>query len=160
MNAPTFPRTDTLTARALMRLLSGQQFTHRDFQNETASYRLSGYVEQLRNRHGWLIETKEENTPTNDPTGRAATYGRYLIEPDILKALRTELGERLTKFIEAVKRFESTGGVMRHNIKKPTGCVNIQQATFKKQRNHCNRITDCVKAEFMRLASWLSLMQF
>lgn len=110
MKAPTFPRTDTLIARALMRLVTGQQFTHHDFQKETASYRLSGYIEPLRNRHGWPIETKEETAPTNDPTGRAATYGRYLIEPDILKALRAELGERLTKFIEAVKRFESKGG--------------------------------------------------
>jgi len=109
MNAPTFPRTDTLTGRALMRLVSGQQFTHQDFQNETASYRLSSYIESLRNRHGWPIETKEETAPTNDPTGRTATYGRYLIEPGNLKVLRDELGERLSKFIEAVKRFESKG---------------------------------------------------
>ncbi|MCK9635872.1 MAG: hypothetical protein M0R41_06310 [Methylobacter tundripaludum] len=107
MKAPTFPRTDTLTARALMRLVTGQQFTHRDFQNETASYRLSGYIEQLRNRHGWQIETKEETAPTSDPTGRATTYGRYLIEPEILKALPAELGERINKFIDAVKRFEA-----------------------------------------------------
>jgi hypothetical protein len=110
MIAPTFPRTDTLTARALMRLLTGQQFTHRDFQNETASYRLSGYIEQLRNRHHWPIETKEENAPTNDPIGRTATYGRYLIKPEILAALRQELGERLSKFIEAVQRFEGKQG--------------------------------------------------
>lgn len=109
MRTPTFPRTETLTALALMRLLTGQQFTHRDFQNETASYRLSGYIEQLRNRHGWTIETKEETAPTSDPTGRAATYGRYLIELESLKALRVELGERMSKFIEAVKGFEARG---------------------------------------------------
>ncbi len=109
MNTPTFPRADTLTARALMRLLTGQKFTHRDFQNETASYRLSGYIEQLRNRHHWPIETKEEPAPTSDPTGRAATYGRYLIEPETLKALRAELGEQMSKFIEVVKRFEARG---------------------------------------------------
>jgi hypothetical protein len=111
MNAqkPTLPRIDTLTARALMRLLEGQQFTHREFQNETASYRLSGYIENLRNRHHWQIETKEETARTSDPTGRRATYGRYLIEPEILQALRAELGERLDRFIEAVKRFEARG---------------------------------------------------
>jgi len=109
MNAPTFPKNHTLTARALMRLLLGQQFTHRDFQKATASYRLSGYIEQLRHRHGWPIETKEEIAPTNDPTGRTATYGRYLIEPEILKALRVEMGERLDRFIETVKRFEARG---------------------------------------------------
>ena len=109
MITPTFPKTNTLTARALLRLLAGQRFTHRDFQRETASYRLSSFIEQLRNRHGWSIETKEETAPTSDPTGRTATYGRYLIEPEILKALRAELGERLDKFIEAVKRFEARG---------------------------------------------------
>jgi|APLak6261674355_1056100.scaffolds.fasta_scaffold00123_5 hypothetical protein len=107
MNTIRFPRTDTLAARAGMRLLTGRQFTHRDFQNETASYRLSGYIEQLRHRHNWPIETKEEIAPTNDPTGRKATYGRYFIEPKILAELRQELGERLDKFIEAVKRFEN-----------------------------------------------------
>lgn len=106
MITPTFPRTDTLTARALMRLLTGRQFTHRDFQNETASYRLSEYISQLRYRHNWPIETKEETAPTTDPTGRTAIYGRYLIEPEILTGLRRELGERIDKFIEAVQRFE------------------------------------------------------
>ena len=107
MTAPTFPKINTLTARALMRLLSGQQFTHRDFQNETASYRLSGYIESLRNRHGWPIETKEETALTSDKVPRLATYGWYLIEPEVLTALRAERGERLERFIEAVKRFES-----------------------------------------------------
>lgn len=107
MITPTLPRTDTLTARALMRLLTGQQFTHRDFQNETASYRLSGYIEQLRHRHNWPIETKEEIAPTTDPTGRTAVYGRYLIKAEVLAGLKLELGERLDKFIEAVRRFEN-----------------------------------------------------
>ena len=109
MNAPTFPRTHTLTARALMRLLSGQRFTHRDFQNETASYRLSGYIEQLRNRHGWTIETRQETARTNDKVRRLATYGRYSIESEELAALRAGLGERLNGFIEAVNRFEARG---------------------------------------------------
>jgi hypothetical protein len=108
MNAPSFPRADTLTARALMRLLAGRQFTHRDFQNETASYRLSSYIESLRNRHGWPIETKEETAPTSDPVGRAATYGRYLIKPEILAELRPLLGERVSRFIDAVTSFESS----------------------------------------------------
>jgi hypothetical protein len=109
MSTPTFPRTDTLTARSLMRLVSGQQFTHRDFQNATASYRLSSYIESLRHRHGWPIHTKEETAPTSDPTGRMANYGRYLIEPETLKNLRSELGERLTLFIDAVTKFEAGG---------------------------------------------------
>jgi len=109
MNAPTFPRTDTLIARALMRLAIGKKVTHIEFQDETASYRLSGYIEQLRNKHNWPIETKEESAPTNDKTGRIATYGRYLIEPDVLIGLRLMMGERLTRFIDTVQRFEQGG---------------------------------------------------
>ncbi len=106
MRIPTFPRAHTLTARALMRLLTGLQFTHRNFQNETASYRLSGYIEQLRNRHHWPIETKEETNRTNDPVPRLATYGRYSIEPEVLAMLRAEMGERVDRFIETVKHYE------------------------------------------------------
>jgi len=113
MNTPTFPRTNTLTARALMRLLTGQRFTHRDFQNETASYRLSGYIEQLRNRHGWPIETREETARTSDKVPRLATYGRYLIEAEVLAALRAGLGERLNGFIDVVKQFEARGQDVR-----------------------------------------------
>ncbi|MDD5269461.1 MAG: hypothetical protein PHO08_20505 [Methylococcales bacterium] len=108
MSTPTFPRTDSLTARALMRLVSGQQFTHRDFQNATASYRLSGHIEQLRNRHGWPIATKEETAPTTDKVPRLATFGRYLIEPEVLIMQRGKLGERLDRFIKNVQLFEAT----------------------------------------------------
>jgi len=106
MNTPTLPRYNTLAARAGMRLLKGQHFTHRDFQNETASYRLSGYIEHLRNHHGWIIESKEETAPTSDKTGRMAIYARYSIEPEILAMLKTEMGERLARFIEAVEKYE------------------------------------------------------
>lgn len=109
MKAPTFPRVYTLTGRALMRLMTGRKFTHRDYQNETASYRLSGYIEQLRNRHGWPIESAEETAPTKDPTGRKATYARYSLDPEFLQSARTEMGERFDNFIEAVKRFEAKG---------------------------------------------------
>jgi hypothetical protein len=114
MKVPTFPRYDTLTGRALMRLLLGRKFTHREFQNETASYRLSSPIEQLRNRHHWPIETKEETAPTRDPVGRVATYGRYFINPENLKGLRIQFGERLDKFIEAVKRFEAGAATPTH----------------------------------------------
>ncbi|PPC90454.1 MAG: hypothetical protein CTY34_07680 [Methylobacter sp.] len=109
MRTPTFPRPETLAARVGMRLVTGQQLTHRDFQNETASYRLSSYIETLRNRHGWPIETKTETSPTNDPVGRNAVYGRYRLEPEFLGILRAEMGDRLDNFIEAVKRFEAKG---------------------------------------------------
>lgn len=106
MAAPKFPKTDSLTGRALMRLMQGRKFTHRDFQNETASYRLSSYIEQLRNRHGWPIESVEETAPTKDPTGRNATFARYSLDLEFLRTVRGEMGERFDNFVEAVKRFE------------------------------------------------------
>ena len=92
-----------------MRLLTGEQLTHIDFQNVTASYRLSSFIEQLRNRHNWPIETKDELSLTSDKVRRIATYGRYFIEADVLIGLRLMLGVRLDKFIQAVKRFERVG---------------------------------------------------
>lgn len=109
MKAPTLPRTDTLTGRALMRLMTGRKITHRDFQNETGTYRLASCIEQLRNRHGWKIEVTEETAPTKDPTGRVAKYARYFLPPDYLRMVRAEMGERFDKFIESVKRFEAKG---------------------------------------------------
>ncbi len=109
MAAPKLPRANTLTDRALMRLMTGRKFTHRDYQNETASYRLSGYIEQLRNRHGWPIESTEETAPTKDPTGRNATYTRYSLDPEFLTSVKADMGERFDNFIEAVKRFEAKG---------------------------------------------------
>lgn len=109
MKTPTFPRIETLTGRALMRLMIGRKFTHRDYQNETASYRLSSYIERLRNHHGWPIKTIEETAATKDTTGRKATYARYSIDPEFLNALRSEIRERFDSFIEAVCRFENKG---------------------------------------------------
>jgi len=119
MKTPSLPDRKTLSARALMRLLSGQKITHRGFQNETASYRLSSFIENLRNRHGWIITTQDETAPTADPVGRTAVYGVYLIEPEILATYRQAFGVRLDQFIEAVRRFEAatptqkTGKVLR-----------------------------------------------
>ena len=109
MIKPTFPRPDSLTGRALARLIQGKRFTHRDFQNQTASYRLSGYIEHLRKTHNWIIQTDYEQAPTKDPTGRNATYGRYSIEPELLAEYRKQLGERFDGFIESVSKFENGG---------------------------------------------------
>ena len=107
MGNPTLPDYKTLAARALMRLLTGRRFTSRDFQDETASYRLSSFIEELRNRHGWRIDTRMETAPTNDPIGRTAKYGRYSINPEVLVTYKRALGVRLDKFIEVVRMFEA-----------------------------------------------------
>jgi len=108
MKTPTFPKINSLVGRTLARLIAGNKITHRDFDGDTRSYRLSSYIEQLRNRHGWVIETVTEKALTNDPTGRTATYGRYQIDADILDEYRKLLGqERFRAFIVAVQGYEN-----------------------------------------------------
>jgi hypothetical protein len=46
---------------------------------------------------------------------------------------------------------------MRHNIKKATGCANIQKAKFQKPQSHSTLITRHVKAEFIKLAVCVSI---
>jgi len=108
MNAlPTFPKANTLTARALLSLLNGRRVVHSEFRCETGSYRLAVFVESLRNRHKWPIETEEIIAPAGDTkTARVATYARYYIEPSKLSALKIQFGERLTGFIASVRQFE------------------------------------------------------
>lgn len=107
MKAPTFPRYDTLAGRALLPLVLGEQITHRDFQNKTASYRLSSPIEVLRNDMHWPISGVWLEGLTKDKTGRRAKYKRYFINPEDLKWLQNQLGERLDNFISAVQRFEA-----------------------------------------------------
>lgn len=109
MKKPTFPKPESLTARALARLMTGKRYTHREYQNQTASYRLSSYIEQLRKRHNWIIKTDYEEASTSDPVGRKAIYGRYSIEPELLAEYRHLLDERFDNFIETVKKFENGG---------------------------------------------------
>jgi hypothetical protein len=110
MNTPTFPSANTLIGRALIRLMQGRRFTHRDFQNETASYRLSSRIERLRNRYGWQIEAIKETALTSDPAARTATYARYFLDPDYLRSVRAELGSSYNEFIDTVRRFENKAG--------------------------------------------------
>jgi hypothetical protein len=118
MKAPTFPRYDTLTGRALLPLLLGEHITHRDFQDKTASYRLSSPIEVLRNELHWPISDVWLEGLTNDKTGRRAKYKRYFISPEDLEGLRNQLGERLDRFIEAVKRFEAGAATPAHKARQ------------------------------------------
>lgn len=102
---PKFPAYDTLTGRALALLLEGRKITHRDFQNHVASYRLSSDIHILRGL-GWPISDRWEVAKTKDKTGRNAKYKRYFFEQKVLLSLKKEDGERLSKFIEAVMKFE------------------------------------------------------
>ena len=105
MNTPKFPKIKSLQGRALARLLKGKKFTHREFQNWTSSYRLSAYIEKLRNEKFWPIESILETTPTNDSTGRRVTYARYFMaKPEIDRTINVE---RIRRFCAAVDDFES-----------------------------------------------------
>lgn len=83
--------------------------THRGFQNETASYRLSEFISQLRHRHHWEIVTHERHGKTQDPTGRWVDYGVYEIPAAVLLEIRAEIGERVEAFIKSVEAFEARG---------------------------------------------------
>jgi hypothetical protein len=47
---------------------------------------------------------------------------------------------------------------MRNVIKKPTQSSNFEQAINQKMQNDSTTITDRIKAEFIRLAVWLSVV--
>ncbi len=95
-----YPHIDSLQARALLLLLNGHRISHRDFQNETASYRLSHFIYALREK-GWMVLDVEECRKTSDPTGRKATFKRYfLAHHDIQHA-----GENGCKFVSCVQEW-------------------------------------------------------
>jgi len=108
MTTPKLPRTNSLPGRALARLLKGQRLTHRNFQNETSSYRLAHFVYVLHG-YGWSVQSIEKTRSTNDPTGRKATYAEYFFSVGDIKKLKDELGERLELFTSAVDIFEQNG---------------------------------------------------
>jgi hypothetical protein len=97
-----FPRVGTLQSRSLSRLLNGQTLTHRSFDSASRSYRLSSYVESLRDK-GWPIVNHDERAKTLDVTGRYARYTRYELYADF----SPELQEKIRVFCDAVKAFES-----------------------------------------------------
>ena len=101
-----FPKKNSLTGRALALLLSGNKITHREFQNRTASYRLSAFILRLRQQYGFNIITKIENGYTKDIAGRKADYGIYFFDETTLNNLRSSYKEEIKDFIEGVKAFE------------------------------------------------------
>jgi hypothetical protein len=41
---------------------------------------------------------------------------------------------------------------------KPTRCANTEQAVYQKLHTHCTQSVRRVKLEFIRLATWLSIV--
>lgn len=97
-----YPRLDTLKARCLARLLRGDSLTHRSFDGETHTYRLSSSIEDLR-ADGWSIVTTPYVADTRDPCGRRARYGIYDLPAEIIKAA----GEEGRRFMWRVLEWEA-----------------------------------------------------
>jgi hypothetical protein len=82
-------------------LLSGRCITHRDFLVHAGSYRLAGYIRELREK-GWPIRTIERDKPTSDPRGRRATVAEYHLPADAI----ADADERGRRFVESMNRWE------------------------------------------------------
>ena len=107
MNYPKFPNCCGLSGRVLLRLLQNKKITHRDFQNISASYRLSAWIYDLKEK-GWEIQDQWEKGLTNDPAGRMARFKRYWLDPKFLDWIRSDKQflSRTENFKTAVKSCE------------------------------------------------------
>jgi hypothetical protein len=76
--------------------------THRDFDAVSHSYRLSGYIDNLREK-GWPIVDHDETALTNDVVQRKATFTKY----ELFAEFSLELQERIAAFCKAVDDFEA-----------------------------------------------------
>ena len=97
-----YPKVGTLASRALALLLTGNRITHSSFLSHAGTYRLSGYIHELRDA-GWPIVTVEREKPTTDRKRRIAVYGEYHLPADSISAA----GERGRRFVASVQRWES-----------------------------------------------------
>jgi len=114
MDYPKFPQCCGLNGRALLRLLERKKITHRDFQDICASYRLSAWIFNLREK-GWLIDDRWENRTTSDPTGRVARYKRYWLSTEITELIKRDkiFRTRVENYKKSVKSCERKKTPMR-----------------------------------------------
>ena len=81
---PTRPTPNTLPARCLTFMLSGQHLTHPQFEERTESWRLSAVVLDLREM-GWPVQSVDIPAPTLACPTR--TISRYFLKPETIKAV-------------------------------------------------------------------------
>lgn len=109
-----FPKVKSLQGRALRRLFSiGRKISHRDFDAESHSYRLAGYIGVLRDK-GWTVIDHPDSALTNDYVPRIAPFVRY----ELFAEFTPELLQRIKEFCKAVDEFES----------KAARCANTKAA--------------------------------
>lgn len=101
MEYPRFPNCCGLSGRTLLRLLQRQKITHRDFQNISASYRLSAWIHELK-KLGWPISDRWEKGQTSDPAGRIARFKRYWLDTGLFKEIKHD--KRFTARVENFKK--------------------------------------------------------
>ncbi len=99
----TFPRVNSLQARALRRLLPlGRTLSHREFDFISHSYRLGSYIGILRDK-GWVVVNHDEAATTKDPVHREVVFTRY----ELFAEFTPELQRKINKFCKAVDQFEA-----------------------------------------------------
>jgi hypothetical protein len=108
-----FPRIKSLQARALRRLFKiGRKISHRDFDAESCSYRLAGYIGFLRDK-GWTVIDHPDSALTNDHVPRIAPFVRY----ELYAEFTEELAERIKAFCRSVDQFEAKAATKHCNAK-------------------------------------------
>jgi len=78
---PIWPTPNTLPARCLSLMLSGQTFTHPEFEAITGSWRLSAVIFLLKGL-GWPVSSWEIPAPTSECPARAIS--RYFLEQQVI----------------------------------------------------------------------------
>jgi len=115
-----YPRVGSLESRTLARLLRSERLTHRHFQDESCTYRLAAYIYSLSLK-GWPVERSQRASPTNDPTGRKATYTVYYFSLNTIRAAgRKGLEYALRVFLweERRSRGQAATNPQQNNISK------------------------------------------
>src|SRR5687768_8521124 len=84
---PTTPKSSTLAADALKKLLRGDSITHQDFIRTRGSWRLAEFIRALRHDHGWPVQTVNIAAPTKHNPSR--TIARYELPRWVLEQLES-----------------------------------------------------------------------
>jgi hypothetical protein len=120
----TFPAVGTLASRALARLLRGRTLTHREFWMECGTYRLAGYIHELREA-GWPVITVEREKETSDRKRRVAKVGEYHLTRDNIATT----GEKGRQFVASVERWESGVATRAVGAARAAEMVNVSTRT-------------------------------
>jgi hypothetical protein len=107
MTIPQLPVIQSLGGAALAMMLKGEKVSHLDFMTDTKSYCLRHPIYKLR-RSGWPILDELRAGGIAKYSGRRTHYKVYYIDTAELIRLKSDIGDRLDKFIVAVDDLERT----------------------------------------------------